>query len=276
MASFRILNQAPQYLLADGSVNAGGSLTFYETNLTDLKNTWSDEAMTTLNSNPVVMDAAGRTLTDVWGDGEYGVVMKDAADVVQWTRNNVKQSGDAGAAIPALQDGEFLTNDGSVMSWQPILQVPDPTGHSGQVLYSDGSLSYWAALPDTTPPDPEIVVTENSFRAGVSTDTTKWLEQTGTGSAAASGGKTATASVVYPTPFIAAATYVDIVPTSASSCALANIIPGWAITVNSTTGFTVTFSTLTGGSSADGFSSSNIIGAVPFMYKATGTVVVVP
>lgn len=274
MSSFRILNQAPQYRLADGRVNAGGSLTFYETDLTTLKDTWSDEAMTVLNSNPVVMDASGLTLTDVWGDGEYGVAMADADDVVIWTRNNVKASNAEAVAIPALQDGEFLTNNGSVMSWQPILQVPDPTGHSGQVLYSDGSLSYWAALPDSTPPDPEIVVTENSFQAGVSTDTTKWLEQTGTGSATASGGKTATASVVYDTPFVAAATYVDIVPTSASSCALANIIPNWAITVSSTTGFTVTFSTLTGGSSADGFSSSNIISAVPFMYKATGTVVV--
>ncbi len=96
MPTFRLLNQAPQYLLADGSVNAGGSLHFYETDLTTPKDTWSDADLTVLNANPVTLNAQGRTVTDVFGDGEYGVVMKDALGAVIWTRNNVSNGVAAG------------------------------------------------------------------------------------------------------------------------------------------------------------------------------------
>ena len=48
MASFRPLGQFVQYFLADGSVNAGGSITFYQTDLTTLKNTYSDPGLTVL------------------------------------------------------------------------------------------------------------------------------------------------------------------------------------------------------------------------------------
>jgi len=64
MSAFRILNQAPQYL-PSGKVNAGGSLAFYETDLTTLKDTWSDPDLIVLNSNPVELDAAGRSETNI-------------------------------------------------------------------------------------------------------------------------------------------------------------------------------------------------------------------
>lgn len=275
MSSFRILNQAPQYLLADGSVNAGGKLFFYETDLTTPKNTWSDEAMTTLNSNPVVMDAAGRTLTDVWGLGEYGVVMTDSADVVQWTRNNVQQSGDAGATIPALQNGEFLTNDGSNLLWQPILQVPDPTGHSGQVLYSDGSLSYWAALPVTPdPPDPEIEVTDTSFRAGISSDNTKYVELVGTAVAPNTGTKITSQTISF-SPAFDSLWFVDIVVTTASTTPASELpthsVTGWVFG-NASSGVTVNFNIPDDDSSANHKFSTT----VPFVWKATGTREIAP
>lgn len=275
MASFRILNQAPQYLLADGSVNAGGSLTFYETDLTTPKDTWSDEAMTTLNSNPVVMDAAGRTLTDVWGDGEYGVVMKDADDVVIWTRNNVKQSGDAGAAIPALQDGEFLTNDGSVLSWQPIIQVPDPTGHSGQVLYSDGAIPYWAALPVTPdPPEPDIVVTDTSFQAGTSDDNTKFFTLSGTGTGPNTGTKQSSVAIAFPTSFDILESVLITITTASTTPS--SFIPTWSVTGwtpgSASSGVTVNFNIPDDDSNAN-FKFSTTI---PFAWQAFGKREVAP
>lgn len=202
MSSFRILNQAPQYLLASGRVNAGGKLYFYETDLTTPKDTWSEESLSTLNSNPVTMDAAGRTTTDVWGDGEYGVVMTDADDVTIWTRNNVKASNAAEVAIPPLQDGEFLTNNGSLLQWQPIIQVPDPDGHSGDILYSDGTLAYWAPPPEIPEPEePEIQVGTLTLRLGTSADETKHYTQYGTATAPASGTKGTSITVNFPTAF---------------------------------------------------------------------------
>lgn len=275
MSSFRILNQAPQYFLPDGTVNAGGKLYFYETDLTTLKDTWSDEAMTTLNSNPVIMDAFGRTLTDVWGLGEYGAKMADSADVVIWTRNNVQQSGDAGATIPALQNGEFLTNDGSNLLWQPILQVPDPTGHSGQVLYSDGTLSYWAALPVTPdPPDPEIEVTDTTFRAGISSDNTKYWTASGTGVAPNTGTKTTSQTISF-SPAFDSLWNVLITVTTASTTP-ANELPthsvtGWTFG-SASSGVTVNFNI----PDDDSTSSHKFSTTVPFTWTAFGTREIAP
>lgn len=270
MSSFRILDQAPQYLLADGSVNAGGSLSFFETDLTTPKSVWTDEAMTTPAANPLSLDAAGRTVTDVWGDGEYGVVMKDALGVTIWTRNNVQQSGDPGATIPALQNGEFLTNDGSNLLWQEIIQVPDPTGHSGQVLYSDGELPYWGALPEIPdPPEPDIVVDAESFRAGISSDNTKYFVLTGTGTGPNTGTKQSSVSIAFD-PAFDALWGVAITITTASTTPAAEI-PTVGVTGfthgNASSGVTVNFNI------PDDDSSSNhkFSTTIPFTWVAFGT-----
>jgi len=270
MASFRILNQAPVYLLADGTVNAGGKLYFYETDLTTPKNTWSDPGMTVLNSNPVVMDSAGRTLTDVWGDGEYGVKMTTSADVVIWTRNNVKDAGDPGAVIPPLQNGEFLTNDGSNLLWDPIRQVPDPTGHSGQVLYSDGSLSYWAALPVTpTPPQPAVSVTATSVTIDDGgTAPSKMLLQMGSGTAVTGGGRVVSQSVVFATAFSATPPFVVPVVRTSPLSAFGNM-PSVAVTAKSTTGATFMFTMGELDDSSGGFDYN---ANVEFDYFAIGNI----
>lgn len=268
MASFRILNQAPQFLLQSGQVNAGGKLYTYETDLTTPKLTWSDPDMLIPNTNPILMDAAGRTVTDVWGDGEYGIVMTDADDVTQWTRNNVQASGDPGFSIPALETGKFLSNNGSNLLWSDIVQVPDPTGHADDILYSDGTVAYWApppVVPD--PPEPliEVTATSVSWDDGGLTPH-KMLSQYGTGSAVTSGGRVATASVTFATPFLSTPVWVDVVVTAAALSAFGNM-PSHSITAKSTTGFTVQF---TMGELDDSRSGYDFNANVPFMYKADG------
>ena len=271
--SFRILNQAPQYLLPDGSVNAGGSLTFLEADLSAEKDTWSDPDMTVLNANPVLLDAAGRTVTDVWGDGEYGIEMRDALGVVKWTRSPVNNGVAAGLTIPALVNGQFLSNDGSTMQWQPINQVPDPTGLANYVLTSDGTgVPLWQQQTDPTVPDPQIVVAANSFRAGVSTDDTKFLIQMGSGSAPSSGSKATSASVVFSTAF-AATPMVFVQPKNGNA---SSVFVRANATGVSTGGFTASLSTLTGGTSADNFPGSTINTAIAFDWIAFGTVEVAP
>src|SRR5687767_12505506 len=136
--SFRILNQAPVYLLANGQPAAGGSLTFYETDLSTLKDTWSDEALTTLNSNPVLLDASGRTVTDVWGDeGEYGAVLKNSLGVEQWTRNNIRANEPQVQTIPDGDAvGDLLQWDGSAWIAVQGILVPDPTDLNNHQLES--------------------------------------------------------------------------------------------------------------------------------------------
>lgn len=265
--SFRILNPAPQYFLLDGRVNAGGKLWFYETDLTTPKSTWSDESLTTLNSNPVIMDAAGRTLTDVWGDDtEYGVVMTNSADVVIWTRNNVRADQDAALTIPALETGKFLTNDGAQLTWEEISQLPDMTGTAGNILYSDGALAYWAAPPAIPePPEPDIVVGTSSFEAGTSDVVKKYFAQWGTGSAPASGTKNTSASVSFPTNFGVLA-HVSVSITS-GSVTPAGGLPSIATTGGSVSGFTATFYS----GDEDNGSNADITSPVNFTWMAWGT-----
>lgn len=234
--AFRILNQAPQYLLPDGRVNAGGSLSFFETDLSTPKDTWSDPELSTLNSNPVVMDADGRTLTDVWGDGEYGVVMKDAAGNVIWTRNHVREAGGAGSTIPDSGDPDtFLTWDGAQYLLVPILQVPDPTGLANYQLESDGTgIPVWVQKAE--PPDiPEPVVTSGSFNFG------GMLFQWGTGTVPANAsGQTNNVTVSFPIEFATTPTFCTATPSSGSGSTVSGRIPSLAASSPTTEQMTVT------------------------------------
>lgn len=252
MATFRILNQAPQYLLADGSVNAGGKLAFYETDLTTPKNTWSDPDMTVLNSNPVIMDAAGRSLTDIWGDGEYGAVMLDADDNVIWTRNDVRADGGASQQLPAPVAGEFLVGDGSQFVTTPIIQVPDPTGQAGKQLESDGALAFWAtkATIPTLPTD-GITDTPTSIRVG---DT---LLQWGSDTIPASGGFLSSKAVTFGTAFGGTPTFIGFQMGLGTNAFLMTNVDA-----QSTTGFTAAVSTVGAG--------SNITASQPFRWFAAG------
>lgn len=272
MPAYRLLNQSPQYLLPSGKVNAGGSISTYETDLTTPKLTWSDPDQMTPNANPIQLDSAGRTVTDVWCDGEYGEVVKDALGATIWTRNNVRPGdGTAATALPTLDAGQFISSDGTTLIAVDILQLPDMTGETGNILYTDGVLSYWAA-PPTLPvvPEPDIVVTSTSFRGGTSSSTTKFLIQTGTGSAPASGSQNTSTSVAFPVPF---ATLLHVAVTQKHNGVTANgTIPSQSNTVESATGFDIRFSTNDNSPN----SAWNIINSVPFSWVAFGTVVVAP
>jgi hypothetical protein len=269
VASFRILNQAPQYLLPDGRVNAGGSLTFYETDLTTLKDTWSDEGMTTptLNSNPVVFDAAGRTLTDVWGDGEYGVEMRDALGVVHWTRNNVQVSSDANQAIPDGNEvGDILIWDGD--GWVPTagILVPDPTGLQNYQLESDGTgIPIWVQTAEPEPPPESDIDAEPTFLR-----LNTYLRVWGTGTApAAPSAKHTSVTVTFAKAFSGTPYHPSITITSAGGSTPSGAICTHAVTNLTSTGMTVTFNV----PDDDSNSSWKLANATPFSYVVEGPTV---
>jgi hypothetical protein len=64
-----------QWSDANGKPYAGGSITTYIQGTSTPKSTWTDPGLTALNANPVILDAAGRTL--MFGDGDYRLVLRD-------------------------------------------------------------------------------------------------------------------------------------------------------------------------------------------------------
>lgn len=271
--AYRFLNPAPVFFNIPGTQPlTGGSLQFYDIGTTTPKATYSNYALTTPNSNPVVLDSSGRANTNIWIGGNFTVVLKDALGALVWTRD-VRPETDAGLAIPALAPG-FLTNDLSNLLWQEIRQLPDPTGSTDQYLVTNGATYVLTNVPTVTTPDPQIVVTATSFRAGVSTDDTKFLVQYGTGSAAASGTKSTSAAIAFATAFGATPlVFLEVTgggPTSAGAYVKTSVV------APSAAGATASFSSLTGGSSADNFSGSNITSPVTFNWIAFGTVEIAP
>ena len=84
-------NGQQQFLNGNGQPYASGTVTFYSNfpTCSILKNTWSNSGQTVLNTNPVVLDSAGRAT--IFGSGTYCQVLKDSNGNTIWT----KETGDA-------------------------------------------------------------------------------------------------------------------------------------------------------------------------------------
>lgn len=67
----------PQFCDANGVPFSGGTIATYIPGTDTPADTWSDMAGTALNTNPIVLDAAGRAL--IYGAGDYRFVLKDVA-----------------------------------------------------------------------------------------------------------------------------------------------------------------------------------------------------
>lgn len=75
-------NGQQQFADANGAPLAGGLVYFYVPSTTTPKATWQDIGETTLNTNPVVLNAAGRAT--IWGTGEYREIVYDGFGNLIW------------------------------------------------------------------------------------------------------------------------------------------------------------------------------------------------
>lgn len=98
-----------QFFDDNGDPLAAGKLTFYATNTLTLKNTYSDDALTVANTNPVVADAAGRFGNIFLEAGTYRVVLKNSADVQIWDRDPVEGPIGSSGAIDEKTGNYTLT-----------------------------------------------------------------------------------------------------------------------------------------------------------------------
>lgn len=78
-----------QILDGNGDPYAGGKLNFYEAGTTTRLDTYSDNALSTANANPVVADSAGRFGDIFLQASNYKVVFTDSSDVTIWTADPV-------------------------------------------------------------------------------------------------------------------------------------------------------------------------------------------
>jgi len=78
-----VINPNQQFSDANGIPYAGGTITTYVRGTTTPKATWGDPELTALNTNPVVLSAAGTCI--MWGTGDYQLQLNDAAGNLIWS-----------------------------------------------------------------------------------------------------------------------------------------------------------------------------------------------
>jgi hypothetical protein len=269
--SYRFPDPNPVLISLLGTESAAdGTLQFYSYQTTTPKATYSDRDLTIPNANPVELDASGRAETEIWLDGEYTVVLRDADDTVIWTRDVVPEvSPTTTLPDPTTLPGGTVKSNGTGYELVDVLELPDPTDSSGQYPVTVNGVYTLVNIPEEPEiPDPEIVVSASpaSFRAGVSDDSTKFYIQAGSGSAPASGTENTQVSVTFAEPFAATPWHISIEQTHDGVTSL-GVVPQYTITARSASGFTVRFST----EENSDFSGWNITSAVPFTYAAFGT-----
>ncbi|HEX3574566.1 MAG TPA: hypothetical protein VHU42_08210 [Rhodopila sp.] len=71
-----------QFADANGKPYAGGKIATYVPGTTTPKSTWSDPAGTSLNTNPITLDSAGRCI--IYADGVVRTVLSDASGNLIW------------------------------------------------------------------------------------------------------------------------------------------------------------------------------------------------
>ena len=88
---------------SSGNPLASGKVYTYETGAsTTPKTTWTNASKETANANPVILDSRGEA--DIWLDGQYRIVLKNAAGTTQWTVDDVESLAFASHAAVILAD----------------------------------------------------------------------------------------------------------------------------------------------------------------------------
>jgi hypothetical protein len=127
-------NGKQQFLDSNGDPLANGEVYFYYPGTTTAKPTYQDMNATTVNTNPVVLDAAGRAI--IWGEGAYREVVYDSAGALVWdqiTEGNIPfgqvstltvgTTTDLGTATSHFVE---LTGTGTINSFGSSADTSDP------------------------------------------------------------------------------------------------------------------------------------------------------
>ena len=73
----------PQFCDQNGKPYAGGAISTFVRGTTTPAATWQDPELTTLNTNPVVLDASGRCV--MWGNSDLQLQLNDASGNLIWS-----------------------------------------------------------------------------------------------------------------------------------------------------------------------------------------------
>lgn len=97
-------NAKQQFTDANGAPLSGGKVYFYVPGTTTPSPTYQDPQDTILNSNPILLDSAGRGI--VWGTGSYRQIVRDQFGNLIWDQTT-SQTNLASVGCPGGEFGQF-------------------------------------------------------------------------------------------------------------------------------------------------------------------------
>jgi len=121
-------NAKQSFVDENGIPLAGGSVFMYVPNTTNLKTTWSDNTQVNPNTNPVLLDAAGRAI--IFGQGNYRQILQDSLGNTVWD----DFTSAYGSSEPIGSSGTDTAPVGSIMSFSGFSLPPNWQLAYGQSL----------------------------------------------------------------------------------------------------------------------------------------------
>ena len=132
------LTPFPEYFALDnnGLPLAGGLLYTYASGTSTLLATYSDAALTTPHTNPIVLNSAGRSATPIYlSPLSYKFIQQDANAVVLWTVDPVPSTGLLQSAVGV---GGTLWNFGG-SEYTPVTNTTYSAGTTADMCHADCS-----------------------------------------------------------------------------------------------------------------------------------------
>lgn len=104
-------NAKQAFMDANGRPLTAGTVTFYVPNTSTPKTTWQNAEQTIFNTNPVILDAAGRAI--IYGSGSYRQVVRDRLGNIVWDQVT-SSTGTSGGGGGGTTDTTLV---GTVLMW---------------------------------------------------------------------------------------------------------------------------------------------------------------
>jgi hypothetical protein len=271
--AYPLYSRLQQFVGELGESLPEGELRFFDLDTTTPKSVYADFALTDTNGAVLGLDSSGRMQENAFGSGNYYVELWSGGAVPTKQGEDLRYDPASGVpSLPTLEAGEFIGGPGYQAIDLSARLVPDPTGHANDVLGTDGDVPLWVERPaDGEAPELPILVAADSTRLGaVGSDFE--LRQYGVESLPGGGNRTVTHSVTYDTPFkVGTEPHVEI-QLEGPPVTAGNVYPKHSITTSTNTSFTVTFSTLAGGTSTDFAAGTLMTGTINYGWSARGVV----
>jgi len=133
MSGSLIPNGKQQYFDANGTPLAGGKVYYYIPYTTTAKNTWQDINLSILNTNPIILDAAGECIA--WGAGAYRQQVYDVNNNLIWDQYTYGINP-AGSNFVSQEEVQTATQGQTQFSLTTITYTP---GINSLVVFVNGS-----------------------------------------------------------------------------------------------------------------------------------------